>query len=316
MTRRTLRALLALLPCLTPGSPGRQACGQAVPRRPDPGARWQPTGRWSGPGGDATSGEAGRQGRPPLHDRQLDEAWGTSRRSLSPAVPDLMSRALVQPKLPRRGVWRRSNEVLARCNGELLPAAQQGRSEFPPVRDMRIGIVTSSPGRPGLPDACPGADAEPDQPGRRRTHNNDAATASSSTGSDPMNTQEQETAVADAAGDNFLALDSRRSAAEHGRHRPYAASDHGVGPAHHGFLEILSAASTRYGCGFEERKDEKSCWYPLPRSARPVLTTISRDTGRVCLPGLRAHRSVWQHRLPRGSRRRKILQQRADFLPP
>ncbi len=297
MTRRTLRALLALLPCLA-GLAGTPGCGKLYV---DPIL-----------GSMATDGALGGPGGVLLQAKPVDKvdllfmidnsmSMGDKQAIFIAAVPDLIQ-GLVQPNCLDEGSGVALTKCLPDAMGNCSCAA--GTLEFPPVHDMHIGIVTSSLGGRGS-DACPEPTPNPINPGVD-THNNDNGELINR--SDPMNTQ-SETAVADAAGDNFLAW-FPPVAANMGATAPTQPAITASVQLITDFSDLVSGVH-QYGCGFEAQDE---AWYRFLVQPDPY-DHVSRDTGECAYPAS-APTGQFGNTACLVGVDGKILQQRADFLRP
>ncbi len=228
------------------------------------------------------------------------QSMGDKQEILIAAVPDLIS-ALVQPNC----VDITSSAITGKCTPDMMgdcTCTGNSKIEFPPVHNMHIGIVTSSLGGRAS-DACPEPLPNPINPAVD-THNNDNGELINR--QDPMNTQ-AETAVADAAGDNFLAW-----------FPPVAANANATKPMQPAitvsntlitdFSDLVSGVH-QFGCGFEAQDE---AWYRFLVQPDPY-DHVSRDTGECATPPTAVTGVIGTSACLVGVDK-TILQQRADFL--
>ena len=175
-----------------------------------------------------------------------------------------------------------SNVVGASIGG----VCQYGQLEFKPVRDMHVGILTSSLGGVGS-TACPDSEANPTNIALS-AHGNDDAELINRAGA-------AEAPLADAQPSNFLAWFPNDPASPDPTlpvGPPIALEPQLVGD----FQELLGDTGL-YGCGFSAPLE---AWYRFLAQPDPYATIANVDGGRAAYAGMNE----------------VILRQRHDFLRP
>jgi hypothetical protein len=211
-------------------------------------------------------------------------SMGNAQALLAVAVPELLGR-LTSPNC----VDSKGNPIGPSTGG----ACAVGSLEFPRVRDMHLGIVTSSLGSRGG-DACPDHAPSPVNPALS-AHNNDQGELIARGGnlSDPT----QETTVADAAhDDNFLAWYPANPASSGPPPAVPITMLGATGTANTligDFTEMLAGVNV-HGCGYEAQNE---AWYRFLVQPDP-FATITVSNNQAVTAGIDA----------------TILQQRAAFL--
>jgi hypothetical protein len=130
-----------------------------------------------------------------LFDIDNSASMGDKQAYLAEAVPDLVRRLVTPNCIDAAGNVTGISDAQGNCG--------KGNVEFPPVRDMHIGVVTSALG-PRLGDQCDPNATQPTPQGTISRHNDDQAHLINR-GSDPANlTNYTEAPLADLGTANFL----------------------------------------------------------------------------------------------------------------
>jgi hypothetical protein len=261
-------------------------------------------GSSSGAGGSsgASSGSASLDGststQPPLtkvskvdllFDIDNSSSMADKQDYLAKAIPDLLSRLVSPNCVDAMGNVTGTTDANGHC--------ATGAAEFPPVRDMHIGIVTSSLGS-RLGDACDPSATQQWSGGTVSRHNDDQGHLINR-GSDPSNLSNlTETALPDLGTENFLDW------------FPQAASDPGASPSPGASpvvdstqlsanFQSLVVGAHQFGCGIESQLES---WYRFLVQPDPYASlSLSQGNGGV---------AQWK------GFDTVLLAQRADFLRP
>jgi hypothetical protein len=205
-------------------------------------------------------------------------SMGDKQALLAAAVPDMINR-LVSPNCV---------DAMGNPNGDRADPTgncQAGKSEFPPVHDMHIGIITSSLGGRGS-DQCDPTAMNPANMALN-AHNDDQGHLINRGGA-------METSVADASPSNFLAW-LPNVPANMGKPAPPVPAITSSMTLIGDFSEMISGVH-EHGCGFEAQNE---AWYRFLIQPDPFASIMKMQT-RASLVGVD----------------QTILQQRHDFLRP
>jgi hypothetical protein len=210
--------------------------------------------------------------------------------ALASAVPDLVRGLANPPCVGAMGTFA------AQPNGPFDPCPEGTRRRMTPIRDMHIGVITSSIGGHGS-DACPSAETESCPGGATNTSNDDAGHLV--TRADPCG----KGATATYQGSGFLAWDPAGKLTPPGEPSLGAIGvDPGTGAVSTiasglvASLKDLVLGAGQVGCGYESSMES---WYRFLVDPEPYESIVI-ENDRATPKGI-------DHAL---------LQQRADFLRP